>query len=155
MAGSGDPQTRTCDVLASFQPGTVTAVLRIENLPGARASPVLTKSVTLGARALDSSQKTVEWPIEPTAVVRGGIEIGDTSLCPSVQVTVKHPKRTFQMLATTSGPNLCDFFFNWVPAGPVTVSLDAPGWPTPGPYPPRSGTVVIGHPLDIPFLVKR
>ncbi len=153
VVGTGSLQNGYCDLASAVAPGAVTATVLASKIPGFSSRPLLTKPFSVLAGGQEDLARTVEWPIEPTAVVEGGMLLDGMGVtgdvCPDITVTVVHPQRTFVGKATKENAHTCSFFFNWVPPGVVTISVSKSGWTDPGPFLPKTGTVALGVALNV------
>jgi len=143
LKATGDVGAGRCSFKMTLPARSYTIDLRIEGrsvMPRAAVSP----SVDVRAGQTTATALKAVWPTYPTGVVKGGIDISSNSFlkCGQIKVTVVHALKTFMLedlQETTNAPTKCWFHFNWVPWGPVTVTLS--NALVPNMSPPQTATV--------------
>lgn len=122
-SGAGNIETGTCGFTLKLLPGSYRVALELDGKSVAPAQP------TFAVRAREATRAALkaDWPTLPTGVVKGSIDTTGNSFapCSSLRVKVVHAARTFERTPLQEAGGRCSFHFNWIPLGPVAVSVAA------------------------------
>ena len=151
---TGDAASGACTFTLQPQAGTYTfsATLGGAAVPVSPALINVVVAVTPGGTA-DAKLK-VTFPLQPTANVIAILDkSGDSWVtCETTKVKVVHALKTFIHDTISLPGGRCKGHFNWVPNGPVTVSIMASTVNLP---PPQTGTVAGPAPLQLDFALPK